>query len=107
MTDHEFKAPTRPTCHGEGELDAAAEWLAEIRARTLDAEFIAHARSDVPWLLAEVERLRAVVARVEALPEQWEGNARLFDEALGPLVVGTVQACASRLRAALTEAGGE
>lgn len=27
-----------------------------------DAEFIAHARQDVPWLVAEVERLRAELA---------------------------------------------
>ena len=38
-----------------------------------DAEFIAHAREDVPALLAEVERLRATVARVEALPDTWTG----------------------------------
>jgi hypothetical protein len=31
--------------------------------RVLDAEFIAHAREDVPALIAEVERLRAEVAR--------------------------------------------
>lgn len=32
-----------------------------------DAEFIAHAREDVPALLAEVERLRAIEAGIEAL----------------------------------------
>lgn len=36
-------------------------------ANDADAEFIAHARTDVPALVAEVERLQAVVARVEAL----------------------------------------
>lgn len=33
-------------------------------ARAQDAEFIAHARADIPALLAEVERLRAALKRV-------------------------------------------
>ena len=46
-----------------------------------DAEFIAHARDDIPHLLALVESLtaerdalRAVVARVESLAEEWDGD---------------------------------
>ena len=53
-----------------------------------DAAFIAAAREDVPWLLAEVERLTAErdaliavgkrqaarLARVEALAEEWDGD---------------------------------
>ena len=34
------------------------------RAANADAEFIAHAREDVPALLAEVDRLRALLADV-------------------------------------------
>ena len=34
--------------------------------RYADAAFIAHAREDVPWLVAEVERLRAELAAKEA-----------------------------------------
>ena len=37
----------------------SGEWLAEIHVGSeLDAEFIAHARQDVPALIAEVEQLR-------------------------------------------------
>ena len=37
----------------------SGEWLAEIHVGSeLDAEFIAHARQDVPALIEEVERLR-------------------------------------------------
>lgn len=41
--------------------DPAVEALVNVGrvVRRVDAEFIAHARSDVPWLLAEVERLAA------------------------------------------------
>ena len=38
--------------------------LSGTRAWLPDAEFIAHARTDVPALVAEVERLRGVVDRV-------------------------------------------
>lgn len=38
------------------------------------AEFITHAREDVPELLAEVERLRAIVASVVALTKDTDGN---------------------------------
>lgn len=107
-----------PLCPGETHTEGcySLAWTDAERQQCTDSRCLTpctecarttHAREDVPSLIAEVERLRAVVARVEALPEQWEGNARLFDEALGPLVVGTVQACASRLRAVLTGAGGE
>lgn len=39
-----------------------------------DVEFITHARTDVPALVAEVERLRAVVDRVEALAEYYRSG---------------------------------
>lgn len=38
----------------------SGEWLAEVHVGDVsDAEFIAHAREDVPALIAEVERLQA------------------------------------------------
>lgn len=41
--------------------------LAHVGSTNNDAEFIAHARTDVPALLAEVERLRQVVALVHGV----------------------------------------
>lgn len=44
----------------------------------LDAEFIAHSREDVPWLLAEVLRLRAIAEAMQAtLVSLEEDQARL------------------------------
>lgn len=37
-----------------------------VEADAADATFIAHARADVPALIAEIERLRALVAEWEA-----------------------------------------
>ena len=45
--------------------------------RETDAEFIAHARTDVPALLVEVRRLQAAVERVRAL-HQDEGPSQGF-----------------------------
>ena len=42
-----------------------------------DVEFIAHAREDVPALVAEVERLRGDVAESDDL---WQTQARILDE---------------------------
>lgn len=91
-----------------------------------DAEFIAHAREDVPWLLAEVERLtaerdrarglaarlEAQIARVEALAKDWRYKGEFgwgpWQEGYGPDLEGAVLDDAdARLRAALTEAGGQ
>jgi hypothetical protein len=43
----------------------------------VDAEFIAHARQDVPKLLAEIERLNAELARIEEERENdyWQQRA--------------------------------
>ena len=55
------------------EFEAGAEWIGETcRSGEMDdgradAEFVAHARTDVPALLAEVRRLRAVLDRTRAL----------------------------------------
>lgn len=82
-----------------------------------DAEFIAAAREDVPWLLAEVERLTAErdalaakVARVEALAEEWRYKGQFgwgaWQLGEGPDPEGYVMDhCASALRDAL--AGSE
>ena len=71
-----------------------------------DAEFIAAAREDEPWLVSEVERLTAErdalaaqVARVEALAGQWE---RLADTAINPDSREWLQACAETLRECLS-----
>lgn len=42
------------------------EGLRDDRKVEPDAQFIAHAREDVPWLLAEVSRLRSQVERMKA-----------------------------------------
>ena len=44
-----------------------------------DAEFIAHARSDVPALLAEVRRLRSIVTRWEMEAERAERHGYDLD----------------------------
>jgi hypothetical protein len=41
-----------------------------------DAAFIAHARSDIPRLLAEVERLQTVVERLEKAGLYWQRRFR-------------------------------
>ena len=71
-----------------------------------DAEFIAAAREDVPWLVSEVERLTAErdalaaqVARAEKLAGQWE---RLADTAINPDSREWLQACAETLRECLS-----
>lgn len=46
------------------------EGLRDDRKVEPDAQFIAHAREDVPWLLAEAFRLRSLVERMEADTER-------------------------------------
>lgn len=151
MSDHEFKAPTRPTCYGEGELDASATRLAEIWARAqaatdgpwrmrhgattedaihvefgevlvvpdgwgwadndwrkinADAEFIAHARSDVPWLMAEVDRLTGERDRARGLAARLEEQVARV-EALAVVVANRMMATAkpSEIWAALRGEG--
>ena len=50
-----------------------------------DAEFIAHARSDVPALLAEVRRLRAAAERVRELHEWYCAGCEGTDPECGPM----------------------
>jgi hypothetical protein len=40
-----------------------------------EAEFIAHAREDVPKLLAEIERLRSALEEISEINEYYSGNA--------------------------------
>jgi hypothetical protein len=65
------------------------ELHAEPFFREADAEFVAHARTDVPALLAEVERLRAMEARVRQLAidlrddARWCSSGDVFDALAG------------------------
>ena len=77
-----------------------------------DAEFIAHARDDIPHLLALVEALtaerdalRARLAAVEALADQWADRKR-SDGMSGNAWIGlTLSGVAADLRAALATTG--
>lgn len=67
-----------PAC-GKTVLVTGAEGCENCYVSPQDAEFIAHARSDIPSLLdvndrllAEIERLNAVIAKVEALAVKWD-----------------------------------
>lgn len=55
----------------KGYVTDIAETFSDDPDRDPDAEFIAHARTDVPALIAEVERLRKIEAGVEALADEW------------------------------------
>jgi len=44
--------------------------IAKAHESKADAEFIAAARTDVPWLLAEVERLEVIMAGVQTLAQE-------------------------------------
>ena len=57
------------------EWTAEEDW-AQVQA---DAAFTAHARQDVPALVAEVRRLRAQLAAVTGLCDEQETAARLFE----------------------------
>lgn len=55
--------------------------VAELRNRE-DAEFIAHAREDIPKLLAEIERLRAGIERAineTSCDDTWDYLNRLLE----------------------------
>lgn len=82
--------PWKVTWDGENDPDGAwsAEWpwlirqdiypgksvanLAEVEASTEDAEFIAHARTDIPVLLAHIDALHALLGNlVDGIDECW------------------------------------
>jgi len=58
---------------------AAGEYQQVIAGDSPDGEFIAHAREDIPMLVAEVERLRAEVIQLQAdrklCFEEWSAEA--------------------------------
>lgn len=62
-SDHEPGSNVRP----EGETDPRWSSVWPCRNAHHDAEFIAHAREDVPALLDEIDRLAAALDRVRAL----------------------------------------
>jgi hypothetical protein len=80
-------------CHGEQEAS--------------DAVFIAHARTDVPALLAMLREQKAKLERVEALAEKWRYKGEFgwgaWQEGHGPDPEGYVlDSVAGEIRAALT-----
>jgi hypothetical protein len=58
-------------------------WVWEIDMAIEDAEFIAHARDDVPSLVREVRRLRAEVERLEYDLCAESGNSLTGSDTLG------------------------
>lgn len=60
-------------------LDANGMWVAEIGEAPDDAAFIATARTAVPALLDEVERLRNLVGEACDVANAALNNARTFD----------------------------
>lgn len=82
-------ATAGPWCTDDWEIyqgeryEAGAEWIGETcravgqsQEDRANAAFVAAARSDVPALLAEVERLRAELADAANLRDHWHGDAR-------------------------------
>lgn len=53
--------------------------VCRLYLRAFDAEFIAHARTDVPKLVAEVKRLQAAASVVESVRATWPGLGTLWD----------------------------
>lgn len=62
-----------PDLSNEDVDELEADELAEEQAQA-DAAFIAAARSDVPWLVSEVERLRAGLMLVASIVESSEAD---------------------------------
>lgn len=53
----------------------SAGWMADINGKEADQVFIAHARQDIPALLAEVRRLRKAIATIRADKEATDDGA--------------------------------
>jgi hypothetical protein len=60
-----------PCCDETAEAKGASNDCTSTVVTFEDATFITHARQDIPYLLAEIERLRALFARVECT-DQYE-----------------------------------
>lgn len=69
---YEQDIPGRYVYCDEGAIVASADVLEED-----DAEFIAHARTDIPALLAEIERLNDVIRSIGA---QWKKDRKDYAE---------------------------
>ena len=68
-----------------------------------DAAFIAHAREDIPALVAEVERLQAELARVRPVVEaaqRWHVAAQHYDAAMSSRDYGAADLADAELNAA-------
>lgn len=56
----------------------------EVMERVEDADFIAHAKSDIAFLLSEVERLRGALKACRDNAGDWGMTLSIVDEALQP-----------------------
>jgi len=64
-----------------------------------DADFIAHAREDIPYLLSRVEALEARVARADALIAKWRAQrAHTYASENADIYRGFDRGCASCAR---------
>lgn len=79
--------------------------IARFEGGFFDAEFIAHARTDVPALVARVRELEAAVERVRALVGDWQSNGNSRE--LGDPTAETWHKCARQLLRALEGATDE
>lgn len=73
---------------GHGHLSEEYVWIEEPTA-----QFIAHAREDIPALLAEVDRLRALTAVTEDMVERAVLAYRRHSEVMNPREAGEYAAC--------------
>jgi hypothetical protein len=64
---------------GEDDADLEAQEAAALSQCDADMDFIAHARTDIPFLLSEIDRLNAVSARVKELEAALAKDAKTFD----------------------------
>jgi hypothetical protein len=75
-----------------------------------DADFIAHAREDIPLLLSELKRLEAEKERVVALSKRWreyvEGMDKLLRSGENFVVTIGIRELATELEQALTTEEG-
>ena len=73
---------TDPLCvrHAEPNIYMGDEEIADVYTRS-DSIFIAHAREDIPNLIAEVERLQRIEAAARVFKNEWEsgGNTAMVD----------------------------
>jgi hypothetical protein len=79
--DHEHRlSSANHVLTASGRVTGNYDWDAGGILETVDVEFIAHARTDIPALIAEVKALRGKVAEVEELTQQVAVNAEVNSE---------------------------